>query len=155
MTNRQWPDSLQPTDPTWVEQLLGDFWQHLQQLPDLLLRQEHLLAHGHLTQLRSMVIGLMLSLNGIQWPNGTTHLNGYLGESQRAVLERTLLLSSISSESWIGCAVALVVIYRWYAPQLVEQYHLAYPQAAEEAALRHLQQQLADWPLAITTDPLP
>jgi hypothetical protein len=155
MTNRQWPDPLQRTDPVQVQRLLGDFWQHLQQLPDLLLRHEHLLAHVHLNQLRNMVIELMLARNGVQWPSGTTHLNSYLGESQRTVLERTLLLPGVRRESWIGCAVALVVIYRWYAPQLVEQYHLAYPQDAEEAALAHLQQQLADWPLAITTDPPP
>ncbi len=49
-------------------------------------------------------------------------------------------------------AVALVVIYRWYAPQLVEQYKLAYPQALEAEVWRQLQHELPDWPLTVTTE---
>jgi hypothetical protein len=152
MTNSRWPDALALPEPTRVSQLLRDFWRSLAGLPDLLNRQEHLLAEMTTAELRRMVIEMMLALNGISWPDGTRHLNSYLGESQRAALQRTLLLPEVSAESWIGRAVALVVIYRWYAPQLTDKFALAYPQALEEETLAHLQRHLPDWPLAITTD---
>ena len=95
---------------------------------------------------------MMLALNGIQWPTGTRHLNGYLSASQRAALEKTLVAPEVSGESWIGRAVALVVIYRWYAPQLVEKFDLAYPHELENAVWTHLQQNIPDWPLSVTTD---
>jgi hypothetical protein len=75
-----------------------------------------------------------------------------LGESQRAAIQKTLLLPSVSAEGWIGQAVALVVIYRWYAPQLVDKFGLAYPQALETAVWQQLASELADWPLTITTE---
>lgn len=152
MNQQSWPDALRPTDPQRVDQLLADFWQQLQCLPDLLNRQEYLLAEQLTGHLRQIVLELILALNGIQWPVGTSQLNGYLGESQRAAIQKTLLLPTISAESWIGQAVALVVIYRWYAPQLVERYQLTYPQALEAAVWQHLQQELADWPLTVTTE---
>lgn len=147
----RWPDPLQPPDPAHIETLLADFWRQLRQLPDLLLRHEHLLAAQLTAQVRCTVIELMLALNGIRWPVATAHLNSYLSPSQRAALQKTLLLLEVSAEAWIGCAVALVVIYRWYAPQLVQRFGLAYPQQVEDETLAHLQQTLADWPLSITT----
>jgi hypothetical protein len=152
MTTQRWPDVLQPPDPARIAELLAHFWLHLQQLPDLLGRREYLLAEEHAGELRQLVIDLMLALNGIRRPVSTTHLNTYLSESQRAAIQKTLLLTEVSAESWIGRAVALVVIYRWYAPQLVAKFGLPYPHAAEAAALAHLQQSLPDWPLTITTD---
>ena len=147
-----WPDPLQRPESKHVEHMLTNFWHTLAGLSDLIQRNEHLLANEQTETLRRIVLEMMLALNGIQRPQGTLHLNSYLGESQRYVLEKTLIASSASGESWIGRAVALVVIYRWYAPQLVEKYRLEYPQAAEEAALQHLQTQLPDWPLEIKTD---
>jgi len=120
-------------------------------LPDLLHRQEHLLAEHLTTRLRGVIIELMLALNGIQWPAGTQHLNSYLSASQRTALEKTLIVPSVSGESWIGRAVALVVIYRWYAPQLVEKYTLAYPQPLEETVLSLLSAEIFGWPAHITT----
>jgi hypothetical protein len=152
MTNSRWPDPLQPPEPERVAALLGDFWRRLATLPDLVNRHEHLLAERLTAELRHLVIELMLALNGIRWPVATVHLNSYLGESQRAAIQRTLLLSEISAEAWIGRAVALVVIYRWYAPQLTARFALAYPQMLEDETLALLQSQLADWPLAIATD---
>jgi hypothetical protein len=152
MTNRRWPDALALPQPARVSQLLSDFWLGLARLPDLLNRQEHLLAETITCDLRQIVLEMMLALNGIGWPDGTRHLNSYLGESQRAALQRTLLLPDVSAESWIGRAVALVVIYRWYAPQLTAKFSLVYPQALEAETLARLQQQLPDWPLAITTE---
>lgn len=148
----QWPDPLQKPTAVAVTALLAEFWQCLQLLPDLLQRQEHLLAEQLTSRLRGVVIELMLALNGIQWPTGTRHLNGYLSASQRAALEKTLVAPTISDESWIGRAVALVVIYRWYAPQLIAKFDLAYPQALEEEVWAHLQRNIPDWPLSVTTD---
>jgi len=68
------------------------------------------------------------------------------------VLEKTLVTPEVSPESWIGRAVALVVIYRWYAPQLVEKYNLTYPQALEDKVWAQLQHELPDWPLTVTTE---
>lgn len=151
MTQHAWPDALQPVDSTHTAQQLARFWRTLARLPDLVQRQEHLLAAETTATLRRIVLELMLALNGIAWPSDTTHLNTYLSASQRAAIEKTLLAPNVSAESWIGQAVALVVIYRWYAPQLTARYALDYPQAAEDAALAALRH-LPDWPLTITTD---
>ena len=148
----QWPDPLQPPSAVAVEAHLVAFWQLLQQLPELVQRQEHLLAEHLTTQLRGVIIEMMLALNGIAWPSGTRQLNRYLSASQRTALEKTLVAPTVSMESWLGRAVALVVIYRWYAPQLVEKFALTYPQALEAEVWQLLQRELPDWPLTITTD---
>jgi hypothetical protein len=152
MTAHQWPDPLQKPTAAAVEQQLRTFWHLLDGLPDLLNRQEYLLAERLTFQLRSTVIELMLALNGIQWPSGTRHLNHYLGASQRAALEKTLVLPTASPEAWIGRAVALLVIYRWYAPQLVAHFHISYPQELETVVWAKLQAELPDWPITVTTD---
>lgn len=144
-------DQLRPANAANVARLLEDFWRTLATLPDLIRRREHLLAAHTTAALRQNVLELMLALNGIAWPQKVAHLNAYLGESQRAALEKTLLTPAIREESWIGQAVALIVIYRWYAPQLVEKFALVYPQELEEATLTQLQE-LPNWPLSITTD---
>ena len=147
-----WPDALQAPTAAAVEANLGKFWQLLRPLPDLVRREEHLLAEHLTTHLRSVIIEMMLALNGIQWPRGTQHLNSYLSVSQRAALEKTLVAPTVSGDSWLGRAVALVVIYRWYAPQLVEKFGVAYPQTLETAVWQRLQRDLPDWPLTVTTD---
>ncbi|MBX3012732.1 MAG: hypothetical protein KF832_14545 [Caldilineaceae bacterium] len=147
-----WPDSLQPAVATTVAAHLTQFWRLLQQLPDLLQRQEYLLTEQLTAELRGVIIEMMLALNGIAWPTGTRHLNRYLGPSQRAALEKTLVTPAVSGESWIGRAVALVVIYRWYAPQLVEKFAVPYPQSVEEEVWQLLQREVPDWPLTVTTD---
>lgn len=152
MQESSWPDPLQRPAPSQVAILLTDFWQLLEALPDLLHRQEHLLADHLTTELRSVVIEMMLALNGIQWPTGTRHLNHYLSASQRAAIEKTIVAPIVSTDSWIGRAVALVVIYRWYAPQLVEKYEIVYPQQREADVWALLQREVPDWPLSVTTD---
>jgi len=152
MTKQTWPDALSHPETARIQWLLETFWQQLQPLPDLINRAEHLLAERATAALRDVMIEMMLALNGIQWPAETKHLNGYLGASQRAVLEKTLVTPEVSPESWIGRAVALVVIYRWYAPQLVEKYNLTYPQALEDKVWAQLQHELPDWPLTVTTE---
>jgi len=152
MMKTQWPDQLQQPTAAQVEMHLAEFWRRLRHLPDLLRRHEHLLADHLTTELRGLVIEMMLALNGIQWPTGTHHLNSYLSPSQRAALEKTLVTPETSAESWIGRAVSLVVIYRWYAPQLVAKFGLVYPQQLEDEVWSLLQQEVPNWPLTVTTD---
>jgi hypothetical protein len=154
MNERAWPDDLVRPEPAHVAATLRGFWLELARLPDLLQREEHLLAAECTGVLRRSVLQLMLALNGIAYPTGTRHLNLYLGPSQRAALEKTLQAPAVGAESWLGQAVALVVIYRWYAPQLVAAYDLVYDDALEGATLAALQAQLPDWPQTITTDPV-
>jgi hypothetical protein len=138
-----------------VAQLLPAFWQTLDRLPDLLQRHEWILAEALTAELRTLVVEMMLAMNGITPPQGTRHLNGYLGASQRAVIERTLAAPHAGGESWLARAVALTVIQSWYAPQLVERFGCAPPTALEEAVRARLIATLPDWPLQIESDPAP
>jgi hypothetical protein len=151
-TTNGYPDALARPQPEQVAFLLAEFWRQLANLPGLINRQEELLAARCTARLRDLVLELMLALNGIQYPIGTGNLNRYLGESQRTALYKTLRAPEVSGESWLGQAVALVVIYRWYAPQLVAQFKLDYPQAVEAATWATLQHELPDWPLTVTTE---
>jgi len=151
MTKPTWPDALQPADPAETALLLDQFWRQLARLPDLIERDEQLLAAACTGDLRQTVLRMMLALNGIACPPQTRHLNSYLSASQRAALEKTLALPFAGAEGWIGQAVALVVICRWYAPQLANAYGFAAPDALEQETLAGLQARLPDWPLAITT----
>lgn len=154
MTNTAWPDALLPAEREEVARLLDGFWRELARLPDLLEREEYLLAADCTGELRRLVLRMMLALNGIAYPQQTRHLNSYLSKSQRAAIERTLALPFVGGESFIGQAVALVVICRWYAPQLAAAYRVPLPDAAEQETLALLQTRLPDWPLAISTDPV-
>lgn len=155
MSNPSWPDTLQAPQPRHIQQLLTSFWSELVLLGDLLPRQQFLLAAEQVNTLRQTVLEMMLALNGIQRPS-TNDLNLYLGASQRAALEKTLLLPSVVHETLadalVGQAVALVVIYRWYAPQLGAKYGLLYPQAEEKAAWEELLARLPAWPEQVTTE---
>jgi hypothetical protein len=152
MSTSGWPDALQPPETARVAAMLSDFWHELAQLPELIGRGEQLLCARCTGRIRDVVLEMMLALNGIAFPASTRNLNRYLSGSQRAAIEKTLLIPTVDGDAWIGQAVALVVIYRWYAPQLVARFGLAYPQAAEDDALRRLVAELPDWPLAIQTD---
>jgi hypothetical protein len=151
----QWPDALQPPQPAQIQEYLDSFWTELATLADLLPREQYLLAAEQLYTLRQIVLQMMLALNGIQRP-ATRDLNTYLSANQRTALEKTLLLPStdqeIGADGWIGQAVSLVVIYRWYAPQLTTKHHLRYPHAQEREAWEALTAHLPTWPQAITTD---
>lgn len=147
-----WPDALSAPAAERVQYLLAEFWLTLETLPDLLNRGELLLAEENTAHLRALVLEMMLALNGIAMPAGTRHLNGYLGASQRAVLERTLVTPAAERSSWVARAVALTVIYRWYAPQLAAQFGLAEPVTEEARVWPHLVATLPDWPQSITTE---
>jgi hypothetical protein len=152
MTQRQWPDPLIAPNPEIVQRDLATFWTQLAQLADLIARRQLLLAHSALSELRQTVVALMLALNGIARPHATVALNAYLSASQRTALEKTLHLPTVDQESLIGQAVALTVIYRWYAPQLVDKFDLSYPHPQEQAAWVELVNHLPDWPQHVHTD---
>jgi hypothetical protein len=152
MINTSWPDALRPAEQGEVAQLLQDFWRQLALLPELAARDEHLLCATCTGELRLIVLRMMLALNGISYPAETRRLNGYLSDSQRAAIEKTLVTPSVGTASWIGQAVALVVICRWYAPQLAAAYHVPAAEAVEQETLALLAATLPDWPAAITTD---
>ncbi len=163
---QQWLDELTAPDPKRVEQMLSAFWHRLRRLAEILdqnrpryaqaasfsVDDENLLAVECLADLRATVIDMMLALNGIARPVQTVNLNAYLSANQRTALERTLLAPEIGAATWIGQAVSLVVIYRWYAPQLVERFGLAYPSELEEDVWATLRRHIYDWPADISTD---
>lgn len=147
-----WPDSLQPPSAQHVGDLLLLFWTTLEQIGELLAKDELLLAHTQAFTLHGIVLEMMLALNGIKQPIHTKDLNCYLSDRQRAVIEKTLILPKIEAGGWIGQAVALVTIYRWYAPQLTDKFSLNYPSALEERVQDKLVQLLPGWPRTISTD---
>lgn len=146
-----WPDALETPDPHHMAALLREFWQTLGALADLLPRGELVLGEEAITHLRRQIIEMMLAANGIAWPQGTRHLNGYLGESQRIALERTLVAEGTPYERIVARAVALVTIYRWYAPQLVEKFSLPYPVQEERTSWAALVAAISEWPESLET----
>lgn len=130
---------------------LISFWQQLAHLPAALNRQEHLAAVALLQQARLHLTDLVVALNGATRPPSPARINPYLGPAQQEAFEKSLHQTPVFAESWIGQAVALIVLYRWYAPQLVEIYNLAYPTALEETVLALLSSEVSGWPARITT----
>ena len=81
-----------------ITHLLRRFWQELATLPDLLQRDEQLLAAACTATLRQNVLEMMLALNGIAYPHVQRHLNTYLGKSQRSAIEKTLLAPAVAAD---------------------------------------------------------
>jgi hypothetical protein len=142
---------LPPGEASLVQAGLIDFWQALAQLPAVVNREEHLAAAALLHCVRTQLTDLVVALNGATRPLTPTRINPYLGPAQREAFEKTLRHSGNHAESWIGQAVALIVLYRWYAPQLVEMYRLSYPAAVESTVLALLSAEVPGWPARITT----
>ena len=141
-----------------VDRNLGRFWLLLARLPAVVGRQEQLAAHLLLTEICTLLIDLVVSLNGASRPQTKARINQYLGLAQREAFERSLGLrkavrqrEASNNANWIGQAVALVVLYRWYAPQLTEKYSLTYPRLAEDCVLAYLKAELKNWPAHIIT----
>lgn len=147
-----WPDPLSTPDAAEVEGLLHAFWTLLRSLPELLTSHESLLAAQLIGDLRDIVLRMMLALNGIRYPSQTRNLNSYLSGQQRRAIERTYVAPTPEPATWLGQAVALVVIYRWYAPQLTAHYRVNYPQALEADVWAGLVEALPAWPRTVTTD---
>lgn len=148
----QWPDPLTAPDPQRVQHLLHAFWTHLAALAPDLADAQWLLAAEQIDRLRQMVLEMMLALNGIARPAATKALNSYLSESQRMALEKTRQLPTVDTDGLVGQAVALVVIYRWYAPQLLERLGGDYPAQSEEDAWQQLTAAVPAWPVQVTTE---
>lgn len=145
-------NSLSNPSPQRIEGLFTKYWTELSTLPPLTHTNENLLAEALTTRLRDLVIEMMLALNGIAYPQNTSNLNAYLGDSQREAIEKTLLAKTTGPDAWIARAVALTVIYQWYAPQLVDKYGLDYPHELEQAVRAKLIAELPQWPQSITSE---
>ncbi|MCL4834715.1 MAG: hypothetical protein KJZ86_19910 [Caldilineaceae bacterium] len=142
---------LEKAHPSAVQAGLTHFWHLLASLPGIVNRQEHLAGAALLGSVRGVLTDLVVALNGATRPPSLGRVNLYLGPAQREAFEKTLRLSADYTESWIGQAVGLIILYRWYAPQLVEKYTLAYPQPLEETVLSLLSAEIFGWPAHITT----
>lgn len=147
-----------PPDVEAVDTKLGRFWLLLARLPAVLGRQEQLAAHLLLTEMGTLLIDLVVSLNGGSRPQTKARINRYLGQAQLEAFEKSLGLRKSKRQgefdrgaNWIGQAVALVVLYRWYAPQLAEKHSLTYPRLAEDCVLTYLKAELKNWPAHIKT----
>lgn len=141
-----------------VETLLNRFWLLLARLPAVGKRAEHLAAHALLTESRAALIDMVAALNGVARQQSRTRVNRFLGPAQQEAFEKTLgggpsqeARSAPETRLWIGQAVAQVVLYRWYAPQLSQRYGAAYPFRAEETVLALLRQELEEWPAYVAT----
>lgn len=147
-----------PADVDSIDRQLGQFWLLLARLPAVVGRHEQLAAHLLLAEIGALLIDLVVSLNGGSRPKARARINQYLGLSQLEAFEKSLELRKTGRQreegtraNWIGQAVALVVLYRWYAPQLAEKYSLNYPRLAEDRVLAYLNAELNNWPARITT----
>lgn len=146
------PDQLAAPCRNHILFLVREFWIELDKLADFIADEEHLLAGESIGRLRTSVLGLVLALNGIRRPDNTRGLNAYLGPSQQMVLEKTLLYPAVGIHGWIGQAIALVVIYRWYAPQLAAQFEFDLPNSLETEIWERICSKLPAWPVVLSTD---
>lgn len=151
-------EAIGPPDVGVIERQLGRFWLLLARLPAAVGRQEQLAAHILLTEMHDLLIDLVVSLNGGSRPTTRARINQFLGPAQREAFERSLGLRRSDRKKgagggakWIGQAVALVVLYRWYAPQLAEKHSLPYPHVAENTVLALLSAEMKNWPASIST----
>jgi hypothetical protein len=143
--------ALAPPDVVGVEASLAHFWELLSYLPAALNRCEWLAAARLLENSRQVLIDLVIALNGARRSPSPARINPYLGPAQLEAFEKTLPISQPDSGAWIGQAVALIVLYRWYAPQLVEIHSLAYPDLLERTTLALLSAEVDGWPAMIQT----
>lgn len=137
-----------------ADQVVADlayFWTALSRLPAVLNRSEHLAALALIDESRRALVNLVVALNGAQWPDSPARINQYLGPAQREAFDKTLAVKEVSAAAWIGQAVALIVLYRWYAPQLVEMYSVDYPATLEQTVLTLLAAEVPGWPALIRT----
>lgn len=157
------PDSLRgaivPPDVETIDRQLMRFWLLLARLPAVVGRREQLAAPLLLTEMRTLLIDLVVSLNGGSRPQTRARINQYLGQAQLEAFEKSMglpdsgrLREAGNSANWIGQAVAQVVLYRWYAPQLAQKHSLTYPRLAEDSVLAYLAAELENWPASITTE---
>ncbi|MXX26584.1 MAG: hypothetical protein F4Z82_14220 [Caldilineaceae bacterium SB0668_bin_21] len=145
-------------DSRLIESQLGRFWLLLARLPAVVRRREQLAAYLLLTEMQALLLDLVVTLNGGSRPHTNSRINQFLGPAQREAFERSMGLQPSGRQksvgdcaTWVGQAVALVVLYRWYAPQLAQKHSLRYPHMAEDAVLALLSTELQNWPASIST----
>ena len=145
-------------DSRLIESQLGRFWLLLARLPAVVRRREQLAAYLLLTEMQALLLDLVVTLNGGSRPHTNSRINQFLGPAQREAFERSMGLQPSGRQksvgdcaTWVGQAVALVVLYRWYAPQLAQKHSLRYPQKVENAVLALLSTELQNWPASIST----
>ncbi len=146
------PAQLRVPDASYIEALFATYWSTLEAIAELLAAGELVVAEERVTSLRGTIVGMMLAANGIQRPTFKAQINEYLGESQRIALEKTLVAQGMARESIVGRAVALTVIYQWYAPQVVERYGVVEPRVEVQHALQRLAEVVPEWPISIGTE---
>lgn len=156
LTSKQQPNWT--PDSRLIESQLGRFWLLLARLPAVVRRRERLAAYLLFTEMQTLLLDLVVTLNGGSRPPTNSRINPFLGPAQREAFERSMGLRPSSRQkrvgdgaTWVGQAVALVVLYRWYAPQLAQKHSLRYPQKAENAVLALLSTELQNWPASIST----
>ncbi len=143
--------ALSAPDAEIIAATLAYFWVQLARLPAALNRGEDLAAQQLVAESRRALTDLVVALNGAHRPASVARINQYLGPAQLDAFQKTLPAAEITPALWIGQAVALIVLYRWYAPQLVEIYGVAYPHALERTALALLSGEVQGWPALIRT----
>ncbi len=135
-----------------VRHAMLHFWAVLSALAGACSRGDHLAAAQLLCQARRHILELVSALNGSGPPPTPARVRPFLGPDQTHALTRTLAQPrGIHRASWIGQAVALVVIYRWYAPQLATRFSLDLPRPVETAVLQRLARSVPGWPARIET----
>ncbi len=136
--------------PAQVRHAMLHFWATLSALAGAWSRDDHLAAVQLLCQARRHILELVSALNGSGPPPTPARVRPFLGPDQTHALTRTLAQPrGIHRASWIGQAVALVVLYRWYAPQLADRFGLDLPEAVEAGVLQRLARTVPGWPARI------
>ena len=77
-----------PPDPHSIGAQLGQFWLLLAQLPAVLERRENLAANALLGEARSLLLDLVVALNGGTRPQSTVRVNRFWGRTSSRHLRR-------------------------------------------------------------------
>jgi hypothetical protein len=131
------------TTPETVLKLVREFFRVLALAPVGIGRGEFLVSLSGVELLRRMTIDLMLEENGVGPADrgGALHVNTLLTDEQRRELE-ALPPVAASRDSLVAADKALATIFLPRARALARKIGMAWPEALEAAARRHLRAQL-------------
>jgi predicted nucleotidyltransferase len=131
------------TTPDSILKLVREFFRVLGLAPVGIGRGEYLVSLSGVELLRRMTIDLMLEENGVgpAERGGALHLNQFLSERQRRELE-SLPPVVATRDSLLAADKAIAAIFVPRARSLAAKIGLAWPEALEAAARRHLRAQL-------------
>jgi hypothetical protein len=126
-----------------VAKLVREFFRILALAPVGLGRGEYLVALWGIDLLRRLTVDLILEENGVgpSERGGALHLNQFLTEQQRRELESLPPLTA-TRESLLAADQAIAAIFLLRARALAGKIGMAWPEALEAAARRHLRAQL-------------